>query len=295
MADLKLLHFWIMNTSLTMSARSQDYVWQNVIVELGFQHSFLLRGILACAAVHMAGFRAAETEELLTLSSAHMGIAVSALRVEIERPDPATCAPVFALACLLVVHSLGLAQVKPPSDAIGQLFHMMRLINGVQACAAPHWDRILQSEVAPIAKSIDRSLGPTESVDEVVRLKDLVRQVVQADSPIREDYLHAIDELHFAFLGVRYYTQSTEKAYEKPTVSFVMAWIALVRPAFLERLYGQDELALVILAYYAVLFRLQDSSWWMRGWAGWVLNAVRARVGERYRSWLQWPFSHVES
>lgn len=274
------------------------------MVQVGFRHHFVLHGILAVAAIHrgelgiisafrlswltftrfIAGIYPAESEELTMQSSTHMDVAISELRRQIERPDPAVATAVFALSGVLVIHSLGMAQIHPPSDPIGDLCHWFRLVKGTQACVADNWIRLLSSELAPIITSIDRKKDPGHGVAEVLQVKDLIRQEVPEENPLQEVYLQAVDELHVVFINVHHYIRQQEVS----AVNHTLSWIATVRPAFLELLYNRDQLALVVLAHFAVLFRLQENSWWMRGWARRTLDAVQTRLEPRYREWTAW-------
>ncbi|KAF2171745.1 hypothetical protein M409DRAFT_17980 [Zasmidium cellare ATCC 36951] len=288
--DLRLLHFWTTNTANTVQVPAHGDIWQVKMVEMGFRHPFVLHGILAVAAIHRAGIYPAESEELTMQSSSHMDVAISGLRYQIEHPDPAAATAVFALSGVLVIHSLGMAQIHPPSDPIGDLCHWFRLVKGTQACVAGNWIRLLSSELAPILTSVDRKKDPGRGVAEVLQIQDLIRQEVPEDDDLHEAYLQAVDELHTVFVNVHHYIRQQEIS----AVNHTLSWVATVRPAFLDLLYNRDQLALVILAHFAVLFRLQENSWWMRGWARWTLDAVQAQLEPRYHEWTAWACRQCE-
>ena len=291
-ADLKLLHFWVLNTALTCGPDAHLHLFQNAFVELGFRHHFLLHGILAMAALHKASIYPAECEELSLQSSTHMDIAIHALRTQLRRPDPATCSSIFALAILVVVHSLGIAQLHPPTDPIGDICHWMRLIKGVQATVEQNWARLLTSEVSPIIMDVerDRTQVSTGNIAPVLGLKDLITQTMPSDSPHQATYLQAIDELHIVHLNVQHHRRTGEKV----SVQITLTWTATIDPILLDLLEERDHLALLILAYFAVLFEWQGDSWWMRGWATWTLDAVQMCLGEEYSQWMEWPLKQLQ-
>lgn len=88
-----------------------------------------------------------------------MSIAIGELRNQLENPDASSATPVFAISGLLVVHSLGVAQLNPPLDPIADLCHWMRLIKGVQATVSQHRMRIMTSEVADVITTIEAVVG----------------------------------------------------------------------------------------------------------------------------------------
>lgn len=292
---MKLLHFWVMNTSSTCSAASHRLVWQSFIVELGFRNHFLLRGIMAVAAIHKAVIYPAESEDLFTQSSAHMHLALRELRSQLENPDPPAVPAVFALSGLLVPHSMGVAQVHPPQNPINDLCHWMRLIKGVQAMVEPNRMRIITSEVAVLiqnVEAVDSTLTQTSPAPEIVRLKETIQQRVPADSPNREVYIHAIDELHLVYLNCL-------KLYETGDINSVgnvtLRWVATAHPSILDLIAERDQVALVILAHFAVLFRLQESSWWMKGWGRWTIDAVNALLEPQFQELTQWPMGQLQN
>lgn len=296
-ADLKLLHFWVMNTSSTCSASSHRLVWQSFIVELGFRNHFLLRGIMALAAIHKAVTYPPESEDLFTQSSAHMHIALRELRTQLENPEPASVSAVFALSGLLVPHSMGCAQVHTPQDPINDLCHWMRLIKGVQAMVEPNRMRLITSEVGVLimnVEQVDETLTKETPVNEIVRLKDLVHQRLAStkDQHQEEVYLHTIDELHMIYLNCL-------KLYDTGDINSVgnitLRWVATTHPTILDLIENRDQLALVILAHYAVLFRLQESSWWMKGWGRWTIDAVRALLQPDLQQWTEWPLEKLRN
>ncbi|KAF2158383.1 hypothetical protein M409DRAFT_71674 [Zasmidium cellare ATCC 36951] len=284
-----LLHFWYTSTSLTVSSKSQQHVWQSSLVELSFRHPFLLHGILAVAAVHKAGVFPAESQRLMVQSSSHMDVAISAIRTHIEVPDPAICVPLFAASGLLVVHSLGLAQVHPPADPVANLCDWMRLVQGQKVTVQQNWTRLLASEVAPILLSVGGEQRHAGS--EMLRLKGLVEQKVPIDSDVRDPYLQAIEQLDLVFTNIHHLLRSGEMF----SVAITLSWTATIPAVVLDLISDRDQLALVILAYFAVLFKLQEASWWMRGWGDWTLDAVQSQLDAEYRQWTDWPTQQMRS
>ena len=69
----------------------------------------------------------------------------------------------------------------------------------------------------------------------------------------------------------------------------VFGWIYRMGKPFLARLRARDPPALVMIAYYAVLFQTMDFLWFLDGWKEHLLTRVRGLLPEEYTSWLEWP------
>lgn len=267
----------------------RHYVWQTSIVDLGFRHHFLLRGILATAAIHRATVHPEETDELLFQSFQHMDIAMAAFRQHLSKPDPATCIPVFALACLLNIHRLGLAQVQPPVDPVEEFCLHARLSRGIKPTVNEYWERILSSEMGPVVRDARLMTSPGQesmgSFLDALLLKDVVYDH-HLDTALQDDCLAAIDTLHTLFT-------TTPIEADQAAIGRLFSWMANLSNGFLEMLERKQMVALVILAHFAVLMGRGERVWYLRGWAGWLLGAVEREVGEELGEWLEWPRGEI--
>lgn len=56
----------------------------------------------------------------------------------------------------------------------------------------------------------------------------------------------------------------------------------------------RQPVALILLAYFAVLLQsLEPAFWFLEGWGRHVLAEVGSLLGERYARWLRWPGERV--
>lgn len=287
--DLKLLHFYLVNTSSSIIVDSA-YMWQNVVVELGFRHHFLLHGILAVAAIHKASIYPSEQDELLVQSAAHIEIGLRTFRKCLESPLPATCVPVFLMAGLLSVQSLGTAQIHTPVDPIGDLCMWMRMVKGTKSTIHQNWLILQSSEIASMLHGLDLRPDETTHVVEISDLMSLVEQTSAHGTSARDVYLDCVDKLRTILVNIRRPDCSEKLASTLPSF-----WAATVNEEYCELLARRDPLALVIVTYFTSLFRHSSNSWWYLGWHGWVLNAVQSELSAEYVPWLEWPKMQLSS
>lgn len=282
----------MVNTSLTCASVEQHHLWQSALIELGFNHHFLLRGILAVTAIHKATVHTGERIELLAQASMHMDAAVKSFSNHIRHPDPATCCPVFALATLLVVYHMGVAEVQRPVNPVVDLCACFHLIKGVELTIGQHWDRLLTSEVAPLLRSVHRRGRETTSTRELDDLRILVNGTTNTTPATRTAYLDAISELDIVFTNVR--GNGNGNGNPQSFVGIALSWAATLPDCLLDLLRDRDPVALIILTHFAVLLSSAHHLWWTRNWAKWILDSARESLAPQYRGWIRWPEIEIE-
>ncbi|CAK1364456.1 unnamed protein product [Cercospora beticola] len=285
--DLKLLHFWTLNTSLTCTSPSTLHTYQSTLVDLGFQFPYLLRGLLALSALHRAIIYPSERSHNLLKSSEHYDAAISAYLHVIQNPDPATCAPIFALSGILHMHQLGMAQIQKPEDPIQAICGWIQVVRGVRAMIRPHWQRLISSEVAPIiARAQGRGKVDRSIRTEVMQLMDMIDEAKIEDPEVEQSYRKAVQELNTVFLEVEDFGERNPQ----DAVGLLMNWLASgLDERFVELLNGREQCTLVLMAYFAVLFHVKETSWFMRGWPKWTLECVESQLDQDLWKWIEWP------
>ena len=206
--DMRLLHHWM--TKGAKSLHPENFrkfeMWQGTVIELSFDHPFLLHGILGMSALHKAGGvdekgRAALAAE----ADYHFGIALSIYKKKLENPDLEDALPLFLLSSILVNYSFGSANLEEPEHPLDAVEHCFRLLHGTRVVVRPHWEHLKETEIfsfmARPAMNPLTEPGPyDEEVWEVTRLKELT---VTLEPARREAYIAAIDELQRAFIRTR--------------------------------------------------------------------------------------------
>lgn len=256
-------------------------------MELSFPHDFLLDGMLALSAIHKAVRQPQHSSSLMLRSSMYIERAITSFRSHLDQPSAATTVPVFALASLLAIHSLAIAQVQPPSDPLHALCFMARLFKGIGATIRNYWNHLLESDITPLLVFVDKESLTAEELPELVRLRDWVAQMQNLDHHLREACLDAIDELHFILRHIR----SLEHGDRAP-VAITLNLPAMLPSVFLDHLAEKHEVTLVILAHFAIPCSMHEDTWFLRNWARWTFQEdqeVDERLGAEYESYIEWP------
>ncbi|KAF2178757.1 hypothetical protein K469DRAFT_695278 [Zopfia rhizophila CBS 207.26] len=85
MDDLVLLHHWSVATSLTIvNTPAVDHIWQIVFVRVGFQHPYVMHGILSLAALHLAYLDPLKRRSLIAMAADHHNKALPGFQTDIR-------------------------------------------------------------------------------------------------------------------------------------------------------------------------------------------------------------------
>ncbi|KAL1648383.1 hypothetical protein SLS58_002136 [Diplodia intermedia] len=211
---MQLLHHFSTETYTTLdTAPGQHAVWQRAAIRIGFKHRFVLRGLLAIAALHLAcgsGGGSCSADDArsswIASSSVNFNQALIEFRQVLGASDSSNSnnynntiddnndrsAAVFLFATTVVVHALAIGQTQYCVDPVADMTQCVRTVRGTASVVRPSWEALLASDVAPLAlngitmqqRSTTTTTITTTNDDDydVLALKQLVQQ---AGSPHR--------------------------------------------------------------------------------------------------------------
>ncbi|KAF2870497.1 hypothetical protein BDV95DRAFT_495800 [Massariosphaeria phaeospora] len=298
LSEMKLLHHWTSKTcqSIHPQVTATNSVWETECTELALEHTFLLHGLLALAAVHKAVSAPTNDKRSLQLQAdAQLNKALATYRRNLEHPTAETAVPMFLLASVLISYNMACAQLEPPEDPIGAIHHCFRLLQGVRVVIHPHWELVRSSSVYRLLTDIVTNPtldpGPEDEVAEIVHLRALVLEAADVDAQDREACIDAISGLHRAFVRTRKCSPDLNEH------SVMFMWAASLTDHFLLLLSRQNPLAVVILSHHAVLMSETRYAWYIYRWPQRIVSAAEKILGARsdLLKWLEWPLRCINS
>ena len=290
--DLELLHHYTTVTYKTLpsgAAPDQHELWQIQVVQLGFQHEFLLRGILAVSALHLIHLHPERQEILGIKASNHQSIALQSFQEALNQVDPSNSVAIFAFSCVIVA----LAFAAPKSSDNGrfqkEIFDWFHMVRGCNSVLQSQWETVSRSFLAPLLKKgMLHETAAAHNIRDSERVTDLLRlcsgENLVNDRESANAYALAIHELLNTYTQVSILTERNEDF-----VPVIFVWPIAIPQLYLPLLRDQKPEALVILAYYSALLQRVDDQWYMTGWARYLVLQVEAALGEQWQGWLAWP------
>ncbi|KAF4545891.1 C6 zinc finger domain-containing protein [Lasiodiplodia theobromae] len=286
--DMQLFHQYTTATYATLDTSPAQYpIWQRAVIDVGFEHAFVLRGMMALSALHLAtggggNGDSAAARRWVAISSANLNVALTQFRQLLEAGvDDRNCVAVFAFSATIVVHALAAGQAQAAADPVAEMIQCVRMVKGVTWAVLSKWAELLGSVVGPlVANGLRR--GVSAEIDDVAVLREMVEEecVGEAAAEEREVCGGAVDFLCEVAREGRGCPPGDS------VLGIVFSWPVLLPEAFLGFLAERRPVALVILLHYTALMDQSGDFWWMSGWHQRVKEFVDPFLPERIKKWV---------
>lgn len=295
----------------------EQILWQTRIIAIGLENTFLLRGILALSALHLAYLKPPhEAFSYLVRASTHQNTAISQFRQSLSAITPSTFEAVLAFSCLIPVHSIAMAacsttrQTIPSShtpsldfsfhqdDNLSAAIKAISLIRSTNSLLLPNLDKFPTSTLIPLlqfarhAETLPKAdVYPGQKALDFLEsscISFLARTSSEQRHFKAQVFSDAIAHLRITFARIEYPTEE-----ERFTIGIGLVWIFDVSDDYVTLLRERDPCALVIWAYFStILYRYPF--WWLDGLGSSLVDIVSFDVGTEWWEVMEWPRRAVE-
>ena len=168
--DLELLHHFLTKGYHSIARKNTHEVWQVHIPRLAYTREFLMRGMIALGALHMAAEEEpppSKTSDLISTAATSMNFGLPVLQQLVETldlNDKDDCGAAAAYTALVPIYGLSMPSVehftsvrlglKRPDDPfqrpLEQLFDNFELVRGTAHIYRNVWSTVSQSDLRPI-------------------------------------------------------------------------------------------------------------------------------------------------
>ncbi len=299
MGELELLHHFTTATCFTLSNQPRSHrLWQVEVPQEGFRHDFLMRGILAVAALHLAYLRPQKQEEYRQVAVQHQHLALSAFSEQMLKLDKSNCHAFFALSSLIVVFAFASPRASesllPFTENSQEPPEWLPLIRGVHSILISVWPSIQSGCLGGL---LQEGIQHTEQLNQRPlsegaenQFKQLLRlcESLSGEPDVLVAYTEAVEELRTCY--VKLYTKTATEC----EVSIAFHWPAVIPQMFMTMLSSKRPEALVVLAHYCVILHHLDGYWWKRGWTARLMANICRELDQSWHSWIQWPMTMIQ-
>jgi hypothetical protein len=304
-ADIELLHQYLTATYTGLAGRNPpiETFWRINALHVGFAHHFVLHFPLALSALHLAYLRPDRREHYVTQAEHHFSIGLREVTKLLPRLDADNCQALYISAVLVCYYTWA----KGPSPGDFLVFSdqgpavWMPLLRGVRSIiqtAGPEF--LFSGLLAPMKAGPSRVTQSTAAQEQRPRvdweepMQEFRRFIVASSSSSSsaeansELYLQALDSMVPCFEAT--YGKGEAGTYDgSPVNQVVFRWLYCIEETFVRCLQRKQPIALIILAYFALLMRILDHHWFMHGWVEHILTGIHGFLDEEYLVWLRWP------
>ncbi|PKX97945.1 Zn(II)2Cys6 transcription factor [Aspergillus novofumigatus IBT 16806] len=151
--DAELMHHFTLHTSKSLARRQQmQDAWQIALPTLAYSNEFLMHGILALSALHLAHLKPENHSRYITSSRFHISLGLRSFRKILPSPTTDNCCALFAFSSLIMVYVYGSPEESAEVDMVDTLestLHLFKLCRGTLVLK-PYINHIRNSSLGPL-------------------------------------------------------------------------------------------------------------------------------------------------
>lgn len=259
--ELDLLHHYCTSTHRSLGDAFQIPfpVWQTFVVQEAFKHDFLLNGIFAIAALHVANEKIAVRSGYDIIAAEYLEDALATFRGLLLRISVEKVRALFAFAILLCVNLFGQLQSTIAGmnwkTLLEKLDAIFECLDGVRKILVAGEDHLLNSPLGSILEQLSQepSVCPDPDIrNQLQKLKELsqLETLHLPDSAAKKNfYDRIITELESCWVHE----------------VLVIHWFAKAGKEFQTDLQKGEAMAKLLLAYWGTTLHALDRHWYAKG------------------------------
>ncbi|KAJ5097421.1 hypothetical protein N7456_008142 [Penicillium angulare] len=291
--DSLMLEHYFYSSYQSFSKNSQtEKVWLNVIADLASRHRFLIHGILACTALHMAHIYPLQRELYVLRAYSHQDTALPLFRNELDYPTAQNCDAIMAFGYLLVVFSFAteldngqnsLLVINDTTDGpketkfiLPQWLHFIRV--GCEMLDQV-WDQIEKGPARALADAWEIELDVGDS--KLPYLEEFVSFIPEDGSwseKVISVYRDGASTLADAFA----YMDSESIKPDVSTWNILGLWFVRLDNEFYDLIFERHPGALILLAWYCVIMKRMESCWYFGGRPARLIASITDALDTRW-------------
>lgn len=302
--DMALLHHWTWSTSQSVADFPDvSRYWQTVFPQIAFEHTCVMYAILSLAALHQAYLSPERRKQLAMEAMRYHNLAIHGFQRGIERMDDGNSDALFACSSLNIIYvfamygqlyddaEFDMTPAARKSRILGA--EWLPMVRGVEAILHPMYQRVRLGPLSSLLSigNWDHLDPDSERVADDERFRSLGN--IWADGGDHEIYDKALFFLRKSLAYMKQFeTMSAETAgtmtYNR-RLSGPLVWMYITPEEYFLRLHQRQPHAMLLFAYFGVVFHSLNGYWFFEGWGRNIVQVVDDLLGEYWKPWTEWP------
>lgn len=291
MSNLELLFHYTTVASLTLSSPRRVAIWQVNVPQMAISNKFLMHGILAVSALHLASLQPVRSAELVLRATMLEQMALSTYRQNISVQDSSNIHAALVFTAFIVPYVLALSVYDNSAAKLPTLNdsnpHWFFLVRGTLKLVHHTWPAFKSSPLGPLVVSREEHVdsGANFGEDHLAKLYDMLDDI-SSDSDEQQVVVvckDALENLRRVF-GIPYMLPQT-----LDLRSTVYIWPGTVSQEYINLIHERRSEALVILAHYCVILKKNHDCWFLKDVGKKMLASIEEALSPEWQSWIKWP------
>lgn len=288
-------HFTTVTAKSLAAHTDAEDVYATILVQIAFDHPYLLQATLALSALHLSRISGPEEAQQYSYQAEkYHEQALLNFQATVRDIEDSNFKPVLLFAGTLFPHACvaSLTVHTGLEHAFDSVLSNLVLTRRIRPMVASFYTQMKESELGRMipddVKNIDWQTEEQPPNTELVQLRkfsEVVHHVYPPD--IVDAYGYACHILELVF-------QVAAKSERPPSDALLKIWVHLISDRYIELLSERQPGSLIIFAHYAVIMhRGAKFYWYLEGVAEQILLIADYMVPGEWKSWLQWPKEQI--
>ncbi|CZR58316.1 uncharacterized protein PAC_08208 [Phialocephala subalpina] len=286
----ELLHHYRTTLYASVADDCPPTVWCVAIPQLGLEHPFILSGLLAISALHLASMVPQRRQELHILAFAQQSLALPSFRSVMRSPKPENIPAIFIFAASIVYYVMASpdqvdrCRLPRRNDEHPHWFQTMR---GFTTLLGNHRTQLAGGPLGALVHFKDGKNHAPEYPDDgrLAKLHGMFSSDMSSSTPLSE---RIVENCKGALEDLRQIAGLSYSATSFNGKTFACMWPGDLSQEFAELVYDRDPRALVIMAHYCVLLKRLDYVWFLESLGTGLLENIRQALAEEWLPWIAW-------
>jgi hypothetical protein len=288
--ELELMHHFSTVTYETMANRNDlRRMWQIQIPKMALKQKYLMHSLFSITALHMGHSHPENQSLYIDRAIRYYNLSLQEFTLKLQDITQENSTSLFTCATLTVIFAFSLPMLRPHGEAtspIEELFGIFTLLRGMPLVIGEMWNWVKESEIAPlfVDRELDDTIVLSDDVNNAIKLLEDRNQLMSKSDSDRHIYTLAIQGLKECFKLISSKERNNGMVFNWP-ISVSQEYIAFLR--------SRRQMALVILAHYAVILNEIRDTWWVMGWGSKLIQELDQVVEDEWKSLLVWPMEMI--
>lgn len=288
------MHHWSAHTHSTLPrAKDANNLWQFEVPKIAIKHRFLMNQLLALSAFHLAYLNPGQRHVYALQASQHQDHAVRLMRIALAEITAENCDALFAASVLLFFG--GFSGVTNQSNglepSVDDILDIFLLTRGIESVLKIEEDTIWEGPLHEFF-GLPKHPVPTLPASLQTLLDKIIDLQPQLETRQLDDHIQAVVEAEIiSLISCIHKANATAPM---PEVRIVSTWPIYLNPDFITLLRQRHPAAMALLAYFCVVLRITESTFWfMKGWGLGVARSIANTIDPSWNGIIEWPMGYI--